>query len=680
MKFNIGSRTFAFAEKPPARPSEDELGGTGTTFFGGSLSENEYNTDLRGSKGLVIYDKMRRSDAMVNFALSACELPIRAATWKIEPASEDKPDVDIAAALEQNLFNMSITWDSFIHHVCLMLPYGWMAFEKVWEVADGQIRYRKLAPRLPSTLYKWNLDENGGLVSMEQSVWKGSAYSFVTIPADKLLIFTNAKEGSNFEGISILRSAYKHWYYKDNLYRIDGIAAERHALGVPYFTTPASASKDDKDRIDAIAQRLYAQEQAFVRLAEGFGFDVKGLSGTIKDIMPSIQHHDKKIAESVLADFIDLGGADRGSWALSKDKSSFFLMALRAVVTNICDTMNAYAIKPWVDYNYAGVEQYPKLKAGNLETRDMQLYAQAISQLVTAGVINYNRDTENSLRDMLHLPLLPEKHAQQSERQIFKGVEKRALTPAEQSVDFGEIARHLDTAEEQFVAACKEIMTQQIENIADTAAKVIENKQLNRVDGLQVRYSTQMADKIYTVLKGLFDYGRQQVQRELVRQAGGAMSDPEPLHTAGGTAVILELLKARAKAAANVLANKIKQFVTFEVLRQIKQGIVDIPALKQGMLDLSDKELLTTAQYSVSEAFNYGRAADAANLNVQTCQYSAIMDDNTCSVCDKMDGQEWPYEDPRTDQYAGGNPDCLGGGRCRCLLVYIYKPEVNPNG
>jgi len=677
----LGSIEIKFAEKRPSKPVIDELGATGTTFFGGSLSEEEYNNDLRGSKGIVIYDKMRKSDARVKFALMACELPLRAATWSIEPASDEPKDKEIAEALKDNLFeHMTITWDSFLHHALLMLPFGFMVFEKVWEIVDGQVRYRKLAPRLPKTLYKWKLDTNGGLAGIEQWVWKNEKYENITIPSDKLLVFTNDKEGSNFEGVSILRTAYKHWYYKDNLYRIDGIAAERHALGIPVFKHPSDASKDSKDNIDSLGQRLYANEQAYLRLANDYEFDVKGLSGTIRDIMPSISHHDRKIAESVLADFIDLGGGDRGSWALSKDKSSFFLMSLNAIATNICDTFNTYAIKPWVDYNYANVQKYPKLKVGNLETREVANYATAITNLITAGAITVGDEVEGAVRDMLKLPPKPEP-TQQSERRIFKSAEvkaRRELTLAEQYVDFAEITKQLDSAEEKLINAVSSVQKRQIDKLVDVVAKIIEKKDMGRLEDIDVPFRAEVSQEIESVLMELYQYGRQQVKKELATQKGNKLAEPwtEPLGPSE-VALIKEFLKTRAKANANLLATKLKSAVTFEALRQVKEGIVDKVLLTKVMTDLSGKELVATAQYSISESFNWGRSAEAEKYrdDIDRAQYSSILDENTCSICEPLDGEEWDYDDPRTEKYASGNPDCEGKTRCRCLLVYIHKAE-----
>ena len=672
----IGPVVIKFADKK--RPPMDEIGASGTVVWGGQLSETEYNKDLRGEKAIKVYDKMRRSDGRVKATLLACTLPIRSATWDIKSASEDKQDIDIAEELKANLFEgMTITWDSFLSHVLLMLPFGFSIFEKVWEVRDGTINLRKLAPRLPQTLFQWLPAEGGGIAGIKQYVFKNDSFSFIDIPIEKLLIFTNEKEGDNFEGLSILRSSYKHWFYKDNLYRIDAIAAERHATGVPTFKTPSTATKEEKDKVDEVGQRLYAQEQQFIRMGEGWEFDIKGLSGTVRDIKPSIDMHNKAISESILADFLDLGAGDRGSWALSKDKSSFFLMALESVTMNITDTINRYAIPQWVDYNYPDVEAYPKLTCSGLERREVLSYAQAVTALLGVGGLTPDAEMEAELRVLLRLPPKPEPKKQ---KEVFLGAEaktKRGLTSVERFVAFAEIEKKLDASEEAFIKATKEVMTRQIDNLVEEAVKIIDKKALDKIDGIEVRYKTQMAERIYTVLKDLLDYGREQVRKELKQQKKLlALAEPLPI-SPDDLAIIEELLKARAKASAGAMASKLRNFTTFEALRQIKTGL-DKETLVKNLKDLSDRELVATAKYSTSEAFNYGRSVEAERLKdeIDRVQYSAILDNNVCLRCEPLDGEEWEFDDPQTAKYAGGNPECLGAGRCRCLLVFISKAET----
>ena len=114
-----------------------EIGVTGTTIFGGFISDEDYVSELTGSEAIITYDRMRKSDGVVKAALLACQLPIRAANWYIEPASEDEKDKEVADFVSENLFNqMSITWDDFLRQALLMLPFGFYVFEKVFASMD----------------------------------------------------------------------------------------------------------------------------------------------------------------------------------------------------------------------------------------------------------------------------------------------------------------------------------------------------------------------------------------------------------------------------------------------------------------------------------------------------------------------------------------------------------------
>ena len=196
------SEPVALAEPARGDRKRREAGATGTVYFSGIIAD-EYNRDLAGAAGTEVYDRMRRSDAQVQAVLWICELPIRSATWSVEPASDSAADVEIAQIVQDNLLeNMTITWDDFLRQALLMLPFGHMVFEKVWERRAGLLVLRKLAPRLPASIAKWDIDGNGGLQGIEQMVWTGSGYERPYIPIEKLLVFTYRKEGANWAGQS----------------------------------------------------------------------------------------------------------------------------------------------------------------------------------------------------------------------------------------------------------------------------------------------------------------------------------------------------------------------------------------------------------------------------------------------------------------------------------------------
>jgi hypothetical protein len=659
--------------KPPAV----ELGATGTVFFAGRLSEEEYLVDLRGEKGIKVYDRMRRSDGQVKAALLACELPLRSAHWDIEAASDNKQDQVIADAVRDNLFNnMTITFDDFLRHILLMLPFGFSVFEKVWELREGVWCWRKFAPRLPKTIAEWKFDDEGGLAGVKQRTWKGNLYQDIDIPVDKLLVFTNSREGSNYEGISLLRAAYKHWYYKDQLYRIDGIAAERHGVGLAVFHYPSATPKEDKDAVSAIGERLHAHERAYIALPEEIKFDLQGVAGQLHDIKGSIEHHDIMIVRSILAQFINLGASDVGSFALSQDQSGFFLMALRAIGKNICDTFNRHAIQQLVDYNWE-VVKYPQLTVSGLEFYDIAKYSVAISALVNSGLIMPDRNIEAELRRQLRLPAIraPEQAVGGREIRLAEWRPWRHPRGMEQHLALNDIKQKFDSAEEEFVKACKKVQDKQISVLVKQVADAIEAGDIDKVTTIGVPYVEKLADAVEEVLIDLYQFGRQQVMQEAGRQRGKVTAQ-EPI-LEGGKLAAGAFIKTRARATAAVLGSKLRSSMAWEALGQIRQGVVDRAALTSVLTSLSDRELQATAKFSVTESFDLGREQQAKEMSdeIDRVIYSAILDDNTCGECMEVDGKEYKFPSAEWDEVTPPYKKCSGHERCRCVGVYVFKGE-----
>ena len=462
MSLKTRVKAFMAADKPPVAT---ELGATGTSVFAGLLYEEDYNSDLQGEKALKVYDKMRRSDGQVKAGLLACKLPLMVARWDMTPASQEEQDVEIAGMVKEDLFeNMTITWDDFLRQALIMLDFGHMAFEKVWELRDGRYTWHKLAPRLPQSIAEWHVKDDGDLDFIIQQANIGTQFKRIPIPADKLLIFSHEKEGSNFRGISLLRAAYKHWWYKNNLYAIDGIAAERHGVGLADFTYPDQATDAQKAAVKEVGERLHAHERAYTAHPESIKFDLKGVQGQLHDIKGSIDHHDLQIVRSILAQFMNLGAKSTGSYALSQDQSQFFLMALQAVGKNVCNTVNRNCIREMVDYNW-DVKKYPHLTVSGLDSPDILAYAGAIAQLMTAGAITNDIPTENELRRMVKLP------------------QKQTVVP--------ELPK--DTTKDETAQPTQPVPAGQVGEKGDTAENIVEGAKLN---GIQITASLEVLNDL----------------------------------------------------------------------------------------------------------------------------------------------------------------------------------------
>lgn len=690
----LKSKFLAEKNLPPR--NKGELGAPGTQFFSGYISGEEYNTKLQGQAGLTIYDEMRRSDGMIRATMLVVTLPIRQAIWRIEPASPEAKDLEIAEFVSNNLFGgMSITWADFLRQALLHLIFGFMMFEQVYKVENGKVLLRKLAPRLPKTLYKWNVDENMGLNSITQYVMKGSSYVHIEIPIEKLLIFTNEQEGANYEGLSLLRSAYKHWYIKNQLYKIDAIKHDRHGVGIPVIGMPENMTEAKNPEAwreaKAMGEGLRVNERSYIIKPFGYSVEMLGMGskkGT--DAIPSIQHHNEQIAVNILAQFLTLGTTKTGSRALGDSFKSLFLLSLQAIAEYMEDTINRYSIKPLVDYNYT-TDRYPKLKASNIKEPDFTSMADAVSKLVRVGTLTNDEEMENHIRQVGKLPAKPELEKKKATerctcgqtKRLAEGTYGRELKEFEKCLNLREIDNRLERAKSLLTNKIVEVQEEQIKQLAKDVAANPAKARMGKVSLLA------------SIVKGeLFDvyrYGRKQVKEEFAKQR------KSPVRLAEERATAKTLRKAKlnpirtpeeaqvfignkSALVANQMARRFETTALFAELDAQALGlekVATVAFITDRLTELTDKEARKAATSSVMQAFGIGRNVEAETHKdeIRTSYYSAILE-GSCAVCGPLDGIEHEYGDP---DFETPNPNCLGGNACRCFTVHVLKTEQEPS-
>lgn len=402
-------------------------GATGTPIISGFVTElGEYNPELRGRGAISIYEKMRRSDADVGAILAALKLPIRSADYAVVPGvEENEPEYklakEIADDVKDNIFGglelvtstgqrVSQRWETVIENALLCLDFGCSGYEDIWVVDGDKVRLSKLAPRLPHTFYRFHVDEDGeSLRAVEQWGYRGGTYVNVVVPADKFVLFSKQQEGSNFYGISALRTAYQHWYVKNGLYRIDSIACERNGAGIPVVTLGPNASLEDKIAANNWVNNLATHEQTSMILPNGYTFELSSVRGRPKDLMPSIKHHSEMISRSALAMFMTLGSSATGSRALGNTMLDFFQLAEEAYAKFICETITETTIRRYVDFNFKRGNKplpYPKLVTANIAVLNPLDMFSTLKDLATMNVdlLEPDDETEAYIRKKLGIP------------------------------------------------------------------------------------------------------------------------------------------------------------------------------------------------------------------------------------------------------------------------------------
>lgn len=395
-----------------------ELGDSGTRLIHGIITE-EYNPQLQGIQGIRVFEEMRKSDGTVRAAMLVCTLPIRRANWFVKEASDDPQDLKIAEFVRHALFDWieDMTWDDFMRESLLSLPFGVMLFEKVYGTYEHEgttfVTLTKLAPRLPKSIMQWELVD--GTFGIQQIRQDGV---LAQIPGSKLLIFVNEREGDNWWGTSMIRPAYQHWYRKQKYYAIDSMAFERQGLGVPTITMPQGYTPDDEKRAATALKNLRADAKQYMILPPGYEFKFADMGGkTVRDPTLAVEHHNKQILQSVLAQFLELGATKSGSGsrALSQDHSDLFLKSMEAVANTQRDAINRQLIKELVDLNFNDVKTYPVLNYEGITKTDIQAFGTAYAQLVTAGAITPTDSDQQMVRALMGLPERTEEEIEEAD-------------------------------------------------------------------------------------------------------------------------------------------------------------------------------------------------------------------------------------------------------------------------
>lgn len=409
--------------------SGQETGASGTYFFKGYITAEEYSIDLQGKYGLQVYDVMRKSDPTVRAALQVCKQPILGADWSIEPASNDPRDQEIAQRLTHELFNRSIDYHEIMRENLNFLDMGFAVAELVYEIAEWEgkpyVGIKKIASRKQRSILKWEQDNGSPGVTQILPSGKnvnGTGGSTANIPRDKLLVVVNDQEGENYFGFPILRYAYKPWKLKDGLEIMNAVALENMAIGIPYIKKGIDGQTIDESELAKIRNRLRQQranEEGYLEFPASIEvgwMDMKG--NTTKEVIPTIEYQDRQILLSVLAQFLLLGANDAaGSRAVSQDHSRLFVKALVAVAKQWQLAFQRDVVNKWVDLNYSNLENgYPKLIFSTISDEDVKEVSQAVSTLMTAGALKPDRDIENRLRKMLNLPPLSDEDYENYEK------------------------------------------------------------------------------------------------------------------------------------------------------------------------------------------------------------------------------------------------------------------------
>jgi phage gp29-like protein len=408
-----------------------EYGATGIDLMDGR-SYDEFLTELRGIRGLRTLREMAENDPISGAMLTALTNLTRAATFSTQPADESEEAQDAAGFMVDvfESFDEGYTFDDLINEACSMYTYGWAIQEVVYKRReDGNIGLSRLGIRVQQTIDKFELDDNNRVVGVWQDPTTGP-YAF--IPGDKIIHWTTTTDRGNPYGRSLLRNAYKSYYYKTQIQEVEALSTARELNGLPVVSVPgdllsaaANGDKSAQETVDSyrkIARDLRFGSQAGVILPSDMyqntsdanlqysnnpkvSLRLLASEGTRNiDTDTVIKRYASDQARSILADMLLLGSDSRGSYALSQSKTDLFTQSVKAHVNRFVETINQQLIPKIWSVNGFDPNTMPKMVVSEIAPTDLSVLGDYVKSLAGAGVMISDEEAQNHLKTQAGIP------------------------------------------------------------------------------------------------------------------------------------------------------------------------------------------------------------------------------------------------------------------------------------
>jgi hypothetical protein len=384
------------------------------TVWGYALAEAlEHVGDCVFPTSVTTYAAMRRDPALAAI-LAAYTLPIRRATWAVDPTG-CRPEVAQLVADDLGLpvvgddspgaaRTRGVSWPEHLRAALGHLTFGFAGFELLAEIDDtGQARLVGLFERTQPTIQAIHADGQGRLLGVSQDL-RGEGKP-PQITADRLLWYSHDREGGAHQGTSVLRPAFGPWLIKKEMMRVHATANRRFGMGVPIAralpgTTPTPAQHAEAAKL---AQAARVGDTGGGAMPPNYILELVGLTGSTPDTLTFLKWLDQQMSRMALAGFLDLGSSETGSRALGEAFIDLFTLSIQAIAEQAADTVTRQAAARIVDWNWGGDEPVPQVTVADVGTKH-EVTADAIQQLMAAGAITPDPALEAYVRRSYRLP------------------------------------------------------------------------------------------------------------------------------------------------------------------------------------------------------------------------------------------------------------------------------------
>lgn len=403
------------AAPAPSNVTEFPLGKStafaSNSFLGSTLNWPRYNPDiLLSRKGLEIYDKMV-VDEQVQAATKFKRDAILSRQWDFTFESnttlsteEQKSRIEL---MKELVAQMKGSFTDSMAYVMRSSRHGFSISEKIFDLAEigGKAYYAciELRPKPPYTFY-FSTDAYGNMTEFGQR----AAGQMRVLDLTKFVHFVSNPDEDLWYGRSELRTAYRSWYFKDVLLKMQSLWLERMAGGFLTASNPTAdataLSPQDRAALESALDNV--KNISGLMMPAGWKLDVTQASGEGGAFSQAIEYHDLAIAKALLVPNL-LGvsntGSKTGSYSQAQTQLEAFFWTLNADSNRLEETLQQQLFMDLYVANF-GDGQYPCFKFKPASEEFIKWVVGQWAALINADSVVTTEADEAHLRAILNMP------------------------------------------------------------------------------------------------------------------------------------------------------------------------------------------------------------------------------------------------------------------------------------
>lgn len=247
---------------------------------------------------------------------------------------------------------------------------------------------------------------------------------------------------------------------------------------------------------------------------------------------------------------------------------------------------------------------------------------------------------------------------------------KRPLTPAETKVNFSSIQKKFNTLETEFEDKVKPIWDKIKSDTLARVEKLLEAEDYGAIQDLEINFADEYRAAIVDAMMDAYNYAKVGAADEMgVRAPQTPKETRDLINSQAQQTVDKQFAELKFEITNAVTTAQRKAQLSTHVDLAISDVIGTIGTLIGGYYD---SKIGITAGIITTIGINIGRddAFKANAKNISRYQYSAILDDATCAICEDLDGMvlnQQQYDDTVWTPPIHFN--------CRCIWVEILEDE-----